>query len=108
MGTLSEPVQVAGLASNFSPIPRMAPLPLGGDMAGGYEKTPLVPPWTSDPLEAVVCGVALANRCGSGAGRSAPFMNALPSRRPCFVLATVGEPVLQRKGVNVGYFGSIR
>ena len=30
-----EPVPVTGLAANFSPIPRMAPPPLGIEMAGG-------------------------------------------------------------------------
>jgi hypothetical protein len=33
MGTLSEPVPVTRLVANFSPIPRMAPPPLGRDMA---------------------------------------------------------------------------
>src|SRR5690242_16810318 len=34
MGTDIEPVPVTGLAANFSPMPRMAPPPLGRTMAG--------------------------------------------------------------------------
>lgn len=34
MGTLNEPVPVTGLAENLSPMPRMAPPPLGKEMAG--------------------------------------------------------------------------
>src|SRR5881397_3600054 len=34
MGTVMEPVPVTGLAENFSPIPRIAPPPLGSEMAG--------------------------------------------------------------------------
>lgn len=34
MGTDIEPVPVTGLAANFSPIPRMAPPPLGREMVG--------------------------------------------------------------------------
>lgn len=30
-----DPVPVAGLTENFSPIPRMAPPPLGTEMEGG-------------------------------------------------------------------------
>src|SRR5215211_6345657 len=45
MGTLIEPVPVTGLAENFSPIPRMAPPPLGSDMEGGDNWVlPTVPP----------------------------------------------------------------
>ena len=35
MGTVIEPVPVTGLAANFSPIPRIAPPPLGRFIAGG-------------------------------------------------------------------------
>jgi hypothetical protein len=35
MGTAIEPVPVTGLAANFSPIPRIAPPPLGSEMDGG-------------------------------------------------------------------------
>src|SRR5262245_41606380 len=35
MGTDMEPVPVTGLAANFSPIPRIAPPPLGNEIAGG-------------------------------------------------------------------------
>ena len=35
MGTVMEPVPVTGLAANFSPMPRIAPPPLGSAMAGG-------------------------------------------------------------------------
>jgi hypothetical protein len=34
MGTIMEPVPVTGLAANFSPIPRIAPPPLGSDIEG--------------------------------------------------------------------------
>src|ERR1044071_3958951 len=34
MGTAIEPVPVTGLAANFSPMPRMAPPPLGKDIDG--------------------------------------------------------------------------
>src|SRR6266699_6980111 len=34
-GTVMEPVPVTGLAANFSPMPRIAPPPLGRDMDGG-------------------------------------------------------------------------
>jgi hypothetical protein len=37
MGTVIEPVPVTGLAANFSPIPRMAPPPLGSEMEGAFE-----------------------------------------------------------------------
>src|SRR5438477_11463497 len=35
MGTIMEPVPVTGLAANFSPMPRIAPPPLGRDIEGG-------------------------------------------------------------------------
>src|SRR5262245_30776917 len=35
IGTVIEPVPVTGLAANFSPMPRIAPPPLGNDIAGG-------------------------------------------------------------------------
>src|SRR5258708_11174256 len=34
MGTVSDPVPVTGLAANFSPMPRMAPPPLGSEREG--------------------------------------------------------------------------
>jgi hypothetical protein len=34
MGTVIEAVPVSGFAANFSPMPRMAPLPLGREIAG--------------------------------------------------------------------------
>ena len=34
MGTLIEPVPVTGFAANFSPMPRIAPPPLGSEMEG--------------------------------------------------------------------------
>jgi hypothetical protein len=34
MGTLSEPVPVTGFAVNFSPMPRIAPPPLGSVRVG--------------------------------------------------------------------------
>ncbi len=37
MGTLNEPVPVTGLAANFSPMPWMAPPPLGNEMDGTME-----------------------------------------------------------------------
>src|SRR3954447_4891594 len=35
IGTDIDPVPVTGLAANFSPIPRMAPPPVGGAIDGG-------------------------------------------------------------------------
>ena len=37
MGTDVEPVPVTGLAANFSPIPLMAPPPLGSEIVGANE-----------------------------------------------------------------------
>jgi hypothetical protein len=34
IGTVSDPVPVTGLAANFSPIPRIAPPPLGNETCG--------------------------------------------------------------------------
>src|SRR5437773_10489692 len=34
IGTVIEPVPVTGFAANFSPIPRIAPPPLGSEIAG--------------------------------------------------------------------------
>jgi hypothetical protein len=34
MGTLIDPVPVTGFAANFSPMPRIAPPPLGREMEG--------------------------------------------------------------------------
>src|SRR5437762_656857 len=39
MGTLKEPVPSAGLAANFSPMPRIAPPPLGSDNAGAEKRS---------------------------------------------------------------------
>src|SRR4051812_41115530 len=38
MGTVTAPVPVAGLAANFSPMPRIAPPPLGSATAGGVAR----------------------------------------------------------------------
>src|SRR5438094_4088381 len=35
IGTVIDPVPVTGLAANFSPIPRIAPPPLGNEIVGG-------------------------------------------------------------------------
>jgi hypothetical protein len=35
MGSDMEPAPVAGLAANFSPMPRIAPPPFGREIAGG-------------------------------------------------------------------------
>ena len=46
MGTVIEPVPVTGLAVNFSPMPRIAPPPLGSEMEGaakGEGPSPLAP-----------------------------------------------------------------
>ena len=40
MGTDIEPVPVTGLAANFSPMPRMAPPPLGSVIEGAAAKEP--------------------------------------------------------------------
>ena len=53
MGTVSDPVPVTGLAANFSPMPRMAPPPLGSDILGAsvcavcVAVSCLVLPWVS-------------------------------------------------------------
>src|SRR5215212_6108921 len=47
-----KPVPVTELTENFSPIVRMAPPPLGSDMAGGEEWLPSVlSSWALSPLE---------------------------------------------------------
>jgi hypothetical protein len=38
MGTVIIPVPVAGLTLNFSPMPRMAPPPLGWEMVGALRR----------------------------------------------------------------------
>jgi len=38
MGTVNAPVPVTGLAANFSPMPRMAPPPLGKLICGGVKE----------------------------------------------------------------------
>src|SRR5690349_14776734 len=53
MGTLNEPVPVAGLAANFSPMPRIAPPPLGRDNEGAL--TRLEPAPASSALFAEFC-----------------------------------------------------
>jgi hypothetical protein len=47
-GTVSDPVPVTGLAANSSPIPLMAPPPLGREMAGGEAEPDcsLTYPWS--------------------------------------------------------------
>jgi hypothetical protein len=41
MGTVIEPVPVTGLAANFSPMPRIAPPPLGKEIDGAENCEPL-------------------------------------------------------------------
>jgi hypothetical protein len=36
IGTLRDPIPVTGFAVNFSPIPRIAPPPLGNDIEGSF------------------------------------------------------------------------
>jgi len=38
MGIVMLPVPVTGVAVNFSPMPRIAPPPLGSEMAGDFTK----------------------------------------------------------------------
>jgi len=49
-GTLTEAVPVTGLAANFSPIPRTAPLPLGGSSVGAATANVASPPGVGDGL----------------------------------------------------------
>jgi hypothetical protein len=65
MGMLSEPVPVTGFAANYSPIPRMAPPPLGKDMAGGEEKAlpAEAPPLAPSSLAPEGSGVLAEGRC---------------------------------------------
>lgn len=68
-GTDNEPVPVTGFAENFSPIPRIAPPPLGNEIAGGVAvelvDEPFAEPFAGcavgaeSAVEAVVCGEAL-------------------------------------------------
>ncbi len=46
-----EPVPVTGFAANFSPIPRIAPPPLGRLMLGGWIRW--LPAWLVLPVPAV-------------------------------------------------------
>src|SRR5215212_2780405 len=79
MGTLSEPVPVTGLAENFSPIPLMAPPPLGSDMAGGDERVSAAPPWALFPPAPAGHCVPGGKRPAMVSGRFAPFTEARPS-----------------------------
>jgi hypothetical protein len=54
MGIVIEPVPVTGLAANFSPIPRIAPPPLGRETAGGLTLGGLGAPGDEPPSVAVV------------------------------------------------------
>src|SRR5215204_3511563 len=72
MGTLIEPVPVTGLAENFSPMPRMAPPPLGSDIAGDDWALPTAPtpaPSCPCPGSPSVCSL---RRWGLVSDRSAP------------------------------------
>src|ERR1043165_4896671 len=65
MGTLTDPVPVTGLAANFSPMPRIAPPPLGRDMDGTPGRLES-PPVSSDLLtdnDPTALGLALTS-CG--------------------------------------------
>src|SRR5829696_6226057 len=86
MGTLREPVPVTGLAENFSPIPRMAPPPLGNDMVGGDERVrSILPSWASSPPEPAERGVPEEAPHESVEDRSVPFIRGSPcySLLPC-------------------------
>jgi hypothetical protein len=56
MGTDIEPVPVTGLLENFSPMPRMAPPPLGSEIVGAADGAEL-PAEGADSLSAETpCG----------------------------------------------------
>ena len=64
MGTVIDPVPVTGLAANFSPMPRMAPPPLGRIIAGGEEVpfggSPFAFPPDSDGLWPIIAWFSIA------------------------------------------------
>lgn len=51
MGTVSEPVPVTGFALNFSPMPRIAPPPLGSVIAGAVNSDDAGPDVFSEEVE---------------------------------------------------------
>ena len=61
MGIVIAPVPVTGLAANFSPMPRMAPPPLGSEIEGASARLAAVPAFSlrgalgSDPHEGGCC-----------------------------------------------------
>ena|SRR5438876_879203 len=70
IGTVIEPVPVTGFAANFSPIPRIAPPPLGSEMVGGVNGVRSAAPFSEFFLSAIVQFSAapgsargLADRC---------------------------------------------
>src|SRR6266850_516853 len=50
IGIVVEPVPVTGLAANFSPIPRMAPPPLGSETTGAPEPPTVLEPSVATEL----------------------------------------------------------
>ena len=91
MGTVIEPVPVTGLAANFSPMPRMAPPPLGSDTVGAETRN------ASDALPS-----AGAREFRSAEPPRVPADEELSgdcwlidaSRRRCLALSTVPGPPL--------------
>src|SRR6266566_8244004 len=60
MGTVSEPVPVTGLAENFSPIPRIAPPPLGRESLGAFRPKPSLCPCSSCPCTSLSLVIPIA------------------------------------------------
>jgi hypothetical protein len=91
MGTVKEPVPVAGLTENFSLIPRMAPPPLGREIVGvdtwpravpaAVPEVPFSPP---QPSCLVLLGIIVGHMIRSFAEQD---LESLPARNTrCSVL----------------------
>src|SRR5215467_6882744 len=71
MGTLSDPVPVTGLVENFSPMPRIAPPPLGSESVGTrlFASAPSVAGRPPSGAPNVGCPIREAAPVFSGDGR---------------------------------------
>src|SRR5215218_7143695 len=99
MGTVMEPLPVTGLAENFSPMPRMAPPPLGSDIVGGDGR---LSPATSLPAPTSRCpsdpGIPAGSCCRLLLGWSGPCTKTYSSQEGCVALRNHlarGSPLLR-------------